>query len=138
MPDIIVTTPKDRRGEAAAEARDCLQAGGGTYFRRFSLWTPPPIEPGEKLFYVEDGYVRGFGIVSRVSEKDGATCETTGRDYASGVYVEYPAHSWLWIRPIPMKGFQGWRYARFQPGEVVIVGTWEDSMPPTGQIELAL
>jgi len=35
MRDIVVTTPKNKVVVAAEEARQCIQAGGGFYFRTF-------------------------------------------------------------------------------------------------------
>jgi len=32
--DIIVTTPKSQMANAAQEAADCIENGGGEYFRR--------------------------------------------------------------------------------------------------------
>lgn len=123
--DIIVTTPKTEIANARKEAQDCISNGGGYYFRR--LHSRPDIKSGERIFYVEDGFIRGFALCERLidsSTKEGRDqliemgleiipeCETTGRQFGHGLYAFMPADSWTWISPIPMKGFQGWRYAR--------------------------
>ena len=127
---IIVTTPKKQMKTAAEEAQNCIDAGGGFYFRRFAQF-PLSLHSGTRIFYVEDGYVRGFATVSEVNDStDGKVCMTTGRDWAPGIYAVMPADSWQWVRPIPQQGFQGWRY--FDDSEVEIVGGWLDPKPEVG------
>jgi hypothetical protein len=97
---------------AAQEAADCLAAGDGEYFRRFDANHYPSIGQGDRVYYVEDGYVRGFCRVDRVESRTlGCRCDTTGRAWAPGIYVFMRADSWQWIKPIPMRGFMGWRAA---------------------------
>jgi hypothetical protein len=59
-------------------------------------------------------------------------CATTGRSYLVGgdsILLYMDATTWTWIDPIPMAGFQGWRY--FKPFEHLIreVGDWRSKMP---------
>ena len=139
--DIIVTTPKSQMANAAQEAADCIENGGGEYFRRFhSTAGPQKLGYNDRVYYVEDGYVRGFAVVARSSlvGQGGMRCETTGRVWSQGLYVFMPADSWQWILPVPMKGFQGFRYvAPKSIGEHLylaitraeIVGGWRDPKP---------
>lgn len=141
--DIIVTTPKSQMANAAREADDCLAAGGGEYFRRFAGHCHPKIGVGERVYYVEDGFVRGFALVSRTFFSTGETCDTTGRRWAGGFYVFMDASSWQWITPIAMIGFQGYQYAttefpdacmprlylRGHWHKLEIVGGWRDPKP---------
>ncbi len=135
--DIIVTTPKSQMKAAAQEAADCIAAGGGEYFRRFNSNQYPDIGVGDKVYYVEDGYIRGFAIVKRVRHRDGIQCDTTGRQWLDGCYIFMDAKSWQWITPVPMKGFQNFRYAdRYSwPYPEWIVGGWLDPKPETHQTE---
>lgn len=131
MPDIIVTTPKSRMKEAAreaAEAREEIDTGGEAwYFRNVGR---ARIAPGERIYYVEDGYVRGYAVVAWVGEENELTCDTTGRRFGPGRYAMMDARSWVWIDPIPMRGFQGWRYVDpFMPLVVFEAGTWCDDKP---------
>lgn len=142
--DIIVTTPKSQMQNAAREAEDVKRAGGGMYFRRFG--TRPNVERGDRLFYVEDGYVRGFAVVEEVRRDDEMICETTGAVWPAGWYVFMPAESWKWIRPIPMKGFQNYRFARAEGHNpnvieeaglvawIEVVGGWLDPKPEPGEL----
>lgn len=129
MKAIIVTTPKSEMSTAAQEARDRIEEGGGVYFRRFGK-EPRGLDPGVRVFYVEDGHVRGFAVVEEVTEvQEGehVVCETTGRAWPSGIYAVMRADSWRWVRPIRYRGFQGFRY--FDDSEVEIVGGWLDPRP---------
>ena len=123
--DIIVTTPKNKMEIAEEEACQCIEAGGGFYFRTFRN-APCHLGIGSRIFYVEDGYVRGFGVVSEIKNGD-MQCGTTGYDWGDGTHAIMQADSWKWIKPIPMKGFQGWRY--FKAKGIKVVGNWLDPKP---------
>lgn len=123
--DIIVTTPKNKIRVAEEEARQCIEAGGGFYFRTFRS-RPKRLAVGSRIFYVEDGFIRGFGVVSEIVYGT-MICDTTGHDWSEGYHAVMPANSWKWIKPIPMKGFQGWRY--FDNPRTRVVGGWRDPKP---------
>ena len=123
--DIIVTTPKNKTEIAEEEARQCIEAGSGFYFRTFRN-TPRHLGIGSRIFYIEDGYVRGFGMVSEIKNGD-MQCGTTGYDWGDGTHAIIQSDSWKWIKPIPMRGFQGWRY--FKAKSIKIVGNWLDPKP---------
>lgn len=109
---------------AAQEAKDCLDGKCDSYFRNFST-LPSGLVEGSKVFYVEDGYIRGFGVVSQVG-KGTRVCETTLKHYMNGYKAVIPANTWKWIKPIQMKGFQGFRYFK---GEYEVVGDWRAPKP---------
>lgn len=123
--DIVVTTPKNKMNIAAEEARKCIEAGSGFYFRTFRN-KPRYLCVSSRIFYVEDGYVRGFGVVSEVVEGN-MHCDTTGYDWGDGYHAVMQANSWKWLRPIPMRGFQGWQY--FEVNNIKVVGNWRDQKP---------
>ena len=126
--DIIVTTPKNKMADAAEEARQCIEAGGGYYFRKFPL-KPKGLQAGSRIFYVENGYIRGFAKVSKIQYGE-MVCDTTGKDYGVGYYATMPAWSWKWIKALPMKGFQGFRYLPEEIGEQIeVIGDWTDPKP---------
>ena len=127
MTDIIVTTPKTEMKTAAQEAVDIQQAGGGQYFRAFQ-GRRPDINPGERVYYTEDGFLRGYATVTSVEHAE-KICETTGR-FWRGLIVTMDATSWTWIKPTPFPGFRGYQYARFAK-EPEAVGNWLDPKPDT-------
>jgi len=126
--DILVTTPKSQMVVAALEAQECLSRGGGEYFRKLAT-LPKGLRAGSKVFYVEDGFVRGFAVVDRVVDGE-MVCSTTGTQWGAGIYAVMDASTWQWICPLPMKGFQGWRYFT-KASEVRIVGDWKSPRPVT-------
>lgn len=127
MADIIVTTPKSQMEVAAQEAQDCITAGGGCYFRDFGHNRPRKLNKGDRVFYVEDGFIRGFAVVRDIIQAGLIVCQTTGNEWY-GCKVIMRAESWRWIKPIPMKGFRGYRYFE-PPANMEIVGGWLDSKP---------
>lgn len=128
--DIIVTTPKSQMKVAAQEARKCIEAiedgQKASYFRTFPK-RPKFLDVGSRIFYVENGFIRGFATVEKIG-KGNIQCATTGRNWKGECYVMMPAQSWRWIDPIPMKGFQGYRYFE-APKDLRIIGNWLDSRP---------
>jgi hypothetical protein len=85
---------------------------------------------GSRIFYVEDGYIRGFAMFCRMNIlSEGEHCDASGRVWDPGVYVYMRADGWQWIKPIPMRGFQGYRYFT-PPDDMEIVGDWKDPKPP--------
>lgn len=130
MRDIVVTTPKSEMANAAKEAADCIATGGGDYFRSIRS-KPTDFGPGQRVFYVEDGYIRGFAVCSEVRGDPVMRCDSTGRTWGGQQFVIMPAESWKWIKPIPCKGFQGWRYSNLKPEDIQIVGDWKSPRPQT-------
>lgn len=133
MSDIIVTTPKDRMKAAALEADACRKDGAGFYFRRLCGvdCKGPSIEPGERVYYVEDDRLRGFCILDRLEQKTlEMVCASSGERFFPGLYAFMDATTWTWIKPFLMRGFRGWRYMPKWKGALVeIVGGWLDPRP---------
>jgi hypothetical protein len=126
--DIVVTTPKSEMKNAQEEAKIGKEKGGNWYFRRFAK-RPKRLQEGNRVFYVEDGYIRGFGIVKIISEDDqGFRCDATDREWPPGWYVHMETKTWKWIRPVPMEGFRGFQY--LQAGRTfMVVGGWKSDRP---------
>src|SRR5574342_1148795 len=121
MMDIVVTTPKSEIENSAREASECLADGGGYYCRKIpaTLAGSREFDAGSKVFYAENGYVRGYGVVQHIWT--GAYLrELANGDWRDGFYAAMPAESWTWIEPIPMRGFQGYR--RMFTDRVRVVG----------------
>jgi len=124
--DIIVTTPKDRMAEAAREAEEIIEAGGGWYYRDYRTPRIPRVDIGDRVYYVEDGYIRGFAVVAgveRVRDHD------TGKVLAVRIMMD--AKSWTWIEPIPWKAPRSFQYVLSVPRwhYIKIVGGWLDPKP---------
>lgn len=129
--NIIVTTPRQLMAEAAQEAEDCKRWGGGRYFRCLGpSGAGCNVGPGDKMFYVEDGFIRGYAVVDQVFFAKEMRCDTSDRRFGPGWYVFADATTWKWIVPIQFRGFQGWRYfpEHLKP-LVKVVGGWLDPKP---------
>jgi len=107
--DIIVTTPKSeienskREGEALTNPNDY-------WFRTFKF--KPKCEPGDKIYFVESSFIKGYGIIFEISEiSSGVKCDVTDREWDGKFVIKY--RNWNWLdKPIPFKGFQGIRYVQ--------------------------
>jgi hypothetical protein len=131
--DIIVTTPKSQIATAALEAeqaKEMAQRGQRTwYFRNMGRYLPNHFDIGSRLYYVEDGFVYGFGEINDYWYSEGMRDETTGRWFGVGFYIQMFADTWKWIAPIPYKGFQGWRYAPDEWRQLEVIGNWLGPKP---------
>lgn len=108
--NILVTTPKSEIKNARKEAAD-VEEHGGHWFRTFKVL--PKVGPGDLIYFVEDGAIRGYGVVFGIKGDQTITCATTGRQW-TGHHVLYRAWRWL-QKPVPYKGFQGYRYINSLP-----------------------
>jgi hypothetical protein len=103
--DIIVTTPKSAHQLACEEAKFVEQNPNAYWFR--TLRGKPNVQVGDKVYYVDGGQIRGYGIVFAV-DYGKLQCEATNKVY-SGTHLKQ--RKWVWLKkPIPYRGFQGFRY----------------------------
>ena len=106
--NIIVTTPKSELKHIKNEVDD-VENTNGVFFRAFKI--KPNVQIDEHIYFVQNGVIRGFGIVCEIKDQDSEVCETTGRTWKGNRFVYY--NNWHWLkRPIKMNGFQGFRYAK--------------------------
>lgn len=111
--DIIVTTPKKQMENAAKEAAAAIAGEVKYYFRVFSC-DPIHVGAGDKVFYTENGYIRGYAVVHSKypcnSDGTAVKCDTTNQNWKGSWVIYMRCDSWKWIEPLKMKGFQGHRY----------------------------
>lgn len=115
--DAIVTTPKKEIDNARKEG-DEIEKHGGHWFRVFRF--RPKVECGDRLYFVENGEITGYGLVIEVSQIDlPEQCDVTGRDWGKPGDWMVCYRNWHWLKPrLKMKGFQGIRYVERLPKEV--------------------
>lgn len=127
--DIMVTTPKKEKFNAELEAANVVKDKAGVYFRYLGRYRPN-FEIGDKVFYVENGFIRGYCLIINIEKKVNQKCGTTGRMWPNGWYVYQDATTWKWVKPIPYKGFQGWRYLNdLYNSRIEVVGGYLDPKP---------
>jgi hypothetical protein len=107
--DILVTTPKSEIENSRAEG-EAVECGGGYWFRTFRF--RPKVVPGDRIFFVEDGRIKGYGTIFEVSRLSGAAeCDFTGRQWGKGGGYIVKYRDWNWLKePVKFSGFQGIRY----------------------------
>jgi len=104
--DILVTTPKSEIDNSRKEGKAVEQAGG-YWFRTFKF--KPKVEIGDKIYFVENGLIKGYGIIFQVSDTYEEICDITDRVWKGEWVVKYD--NWHWLKTqIQFKGFQGIRY----------------------------
>jgi hypothetical protein len=96
--NIVVTIPADKLAEVEAEEAEVerrLAAGETEILYYWQLGRLPKDEP-DRIYFVWNGSVRAFHVVIGMRRDE-------GRVYMSTAIHELP-------KPIPMRGFQGFRY----------------------------
>jgi len=111
--DMLVTTPKSEIDNSRREG-EAVEADGGYWFRTFRF--KPKVEPSDRIYFVENGQIRGYGIIFKVEQmtgglKNGFQCETTGRMWGNEGDWIIAYKDWHWLKnQVSFKGFQGIRY----------------------------
>lgn len=112
--NIVITWPRSRTlDDYLTELRGAVLRGEVINFR---VPSKPKVYPGDRCYIVHDGAVRGWNEVIEVRERDEVRNVKTGGTWPHGIYIVRDPR-WLWLpEPFPpMRGFQGWRYARDLP-----------------------
>ena len=115
--DILVTTPKNEMANSALEGEqvrsDQSQGMDAYWFRVFHF--RPKVEKGDKIYFTEDGLIKGYGIIFRIEQiaepEMESKCDTTERVWGNVGDWMVSYKDWHWLKnPIRFKGFQGIRY----------------------------
>ncbi len=98
--DIVVTIPKTRQAEIEAEEADVArrEAAGEKYITYYWEMKRLPAQYPERVYFVWDGAIRAYHRVLAMSREE------------NRIYLSTKIHT-LAV-PIPMKGFQGFRYMK--------------------------
>lgn len=103
--DIIITIPRSISWDEYQKELDAVKDGSSVM--NFKVNHFPKTDIGSRCYLLYDGAIRGWMEIVGLSEDD-FTCSTTGKKW-KGKFIQRsgPFHK---IEPIPMKGFQGFRY----------------------------
>jgi hypothetical protein len=108
--DILVTTPKSAHETAKQEAELVANDPEAYWFRTFAR--KPNVSVGDKVYYVDNGCITGYGIIFEISQES-IDCDVTGKNYSG---YQLKQRKWVALKtPIPFKGFQGYRYVERIP-----------------------
>lgn len=104
--DIIITLPSNI--EWSEYEKELERVKDGSEILNFKVNNfPTKTKVGEKCYLLYRGNIIGWMYIFGFSKKE-FTCSTTGKKY-EGKFIERSGHFYK-IDPIPMKGFQGFRY----------------------------
>lgn len=73
---------------------------------------PKDIDQIKRCYLVYDGFIRGWQEVVGHETGKSFNCTTTGKDW-SGNFIQRSGPFHYLDKPIPMKGFMGWRYMTY-------------------------
>jgi hypothetical protein len=109
--DIIVTIPKTMLAQVEEEEKQAEAArlrGEEVYYFWKLGRMPKDLNVKDRCYFVWNGAIRAYHVVVGIA-KD-MTCQTTGAYYPGlSVVLDPVIHE---VDPIPMKGFQGYRYKK--------------------------
>lgn len=107
--DIIVTVPKSELKNVAKEEAWAEKNANDHHCTCF--WKmgrlPKNINPGDRVYFIHNGHIVNYNVVTGTDYN--AYCEVTGRDW-DGPCLVMKIPSVPLKNPVPMKGFQGFRY----------------------------
>lgn len=103
--DIVITIPKSVDWSEYEKELEAVK--DGKQVLNFKVNNFPKTAKGNKCYLLHNGFIKGWMGIVGLSNKD-FICSTTGKHW-KGNFIERsgPFHK---IDPIPMKGFQGFRY----------------------------
>lgn len=136
MTDVCVTVPKAIWYDWIDEGTLPGDAWGGEEYHFFGSGPIPTIEPGERVYIVAHGRLRGYAPLVRVDVRN-RNLLTTIPEGPTHRLPEWwwPSASWGLVRqggavavtiPTPIRGFQGWRYRFWERSEEVPFPEWMD------------
>lgn len=124
MSDLVVTVPKDFWPEWIAEGDAAGEPASGEEWGFFLGGAKPDIGPGDRLYIVARGLLRGYSPVTRLIRHEGrwVICREGG-----AVAVTVP-------QPIP--GFRGWRRRWWERSAEVPFPAWKTATTwPSAEVD---
>ena len=103
--DIIITLPKSVSWDEYSKELDAVK--DGSQVMNYKVNSFPKTGVGNKCYVVHNGFIKGWMSIVGMFEQE-FTCSTTGKDW-KGKFIQRSG-PFNKVEPIPMKGFQGFRY----------------------------
>lgn len=110
MKDIVITLPKNISWEEYKKELNVVQ-DGKTVLNFKVPYLPKQTEVGRRCYLCYKGKIRGWMKITGL-RKNNFTCTTTGVVW-KGNFIQRSGEFHR-IEPIPMKGFQGFRYFKIE------------------------
>lgn len=106
--DLVITLPKSVKWEDYEKELEAAANGDLLNFKVPNL--PKEAKIGNKCYIVHNGEIKGWMEICGLI-KGGFDCTTTGKRW-DGNFVQRTGEFNYLDEPIPMKGFQGYRYMK--------------------------
>ena len=103
--DIIITIPKTIKWQDYELELNAAENGETLNFKVHNL---PKTRIGNRCYVLHDGLLKGWMAITGLTEGQ-FKCTTTGKVW-SGKFIERSGKFHKLDKPIPMKGFRGFRY----------------------------
>jgi len=107
MKALLITLPKKYKWSDYELELETVKDGSS--IMSFKLSGKPKINVGDRCYICHDGYVKGWMSIVEVGERKTFNCTTTGKCWETGYYVSRSG-KFHYVKPVPQKGFQGFRY----------------------------
>lgn len=108
--DIVVTVPKNELKNVAKEETWAKENKNDNIFCFWKISREPKkLKPGDRVYFIHNGTIINYNIFSHIDYD--LNCDVTGR-YWKGICLVMDTPSIPLKGPIPMKGFQGFRYIK--------------------------
>lgn len=109
MASICITLPKTTKW--SDYEKELKVVADESHEMNYRLPTVPKgVKAGDRCYVCHDGYIKGWMKISRVGNKNGFVCATTGKNWGNGCYISRTGEFHYLKNPVPMKGFMGYRY----------------------------
>lgn len=127
--DIIVNTYKTDIPKVSREARDARNGLIEFYEKKLTVF-PNKLKKGDKVFYVEVGFITGYILVEKLMNEN-KTEEITGDENYKGNCVLFTkCDTWQWTTPIKITAFQQFRYCTLKERiHYHVLGDWLTPRP---------
>lgn len=106
---IMVTLPSSVKWDEYRKELNKAEKGESLNFKVSNF--PKNIKEGDRCYIVHEGQIKGWMSISGLQEDD-FECTTTGKKW-KGKFIQRSG-KFNYIDPIPMKGFQGYRYFKME------------------------
>jgi len=72
-------------------------------------YIPKDMKVNDRMWIVHNGRIRGFMKICSFGKQDGFVCQTSGKKWANGNYIQRSGKFYELDHYVAMKGFQGLR-----------------------------
>lgn len=129
MPDVVVTVPKKTWLDWIGEGDPAGTPSTGEEWGFYLGGGSPAIAPGERVYVVAHGLLRGYAPLTRLAWVYPSSGREAPQGYGNPVLCRRGGAVAVTI-PTPIQGFRGWRYRDWDRGIEVPFPEWRTKGVP--------